>query len=107
MKWAKEQTLSVEYRLIKKDGSVLYVKDTMTSAAGPDGVMAGYSVLSDITKIKSENDNLRFLNDTIPCGFIRYTCDKRPKVTYINENMLEFLRIPKASAGESELSRNV
>ena len=58
----KEQTLSVEYRLIKKDGSVLYVKDTMTSAAGPDGVMAGYSVLSDITKIKSENDNLRFLN---------------------------------------------
>lgn len=98
----KEQTLSVEYRLIKKDGSVLYVKDTMTSAAGPDGVMAGYSVLSDITKIKSESDNLRFLNDTIPCGFIRYTCDKRPKVTYINENMLEFLRIPKASAGEAD-----
>lgn len=98
----KEQTLSAEYRLVKKDGSVLYVKDTMTSSMEPSGMLYGCSVLSDVTDIINENRNLRFLNDTIPCGFIRYTCEKQPKVTYINEQMLKFLRIPKAAAGEAD-----
>ncbi len=65
-------------------------------------MLYGCSVLSDVTDIINENRNLRFLNDTIPCGFIRYTCEKQPKVTYINEQMLKFLRIPKAAAGEAD-----
>ena len=95
-----EQTLSAEYRLTRKDGSVLYVKDTMTSRRLDDGTIAGYSVLSDITELKNENNNLQFLNKTISFGFIRYTCEKQPRVTYINQQMLEFLRIPAAQDGE-------
>lgn len=94
------QTCRCEYRLIKKDGSILYVSDTMVTEEQPGGGLSGFSVLADITSIKSENDNLRFLNETIPCGFIKYTCEKQPKVTYINKQMMELLRFPAVREGE-------
>ena len=97
---AKEQTRTTEYRLIKKDGTALYVSDTVTSKMQKNGTLVGYSVLTDITAIKHENDNLQFLNETIPCGFIKYTCDKQPKVTYINKQMMELLRFPETRDGE-------
>ena len=96
----KEQTLGTEYRLLKKDGSVLHVRDTVTVTRQEDGVLLGDSVLADITHIKNENNNLRFLNETIPCGFLKYTCEKQPKVTYLNRQMMEILRFPRARDGE-------
>lgn len=96
----KEETHTCEYRLVKKDGTILCVRDTMTSKRLEDGTLAGYSVLADITDIRNENDNLQFLNETIPCGFLRYTCEKQPKITYINQKMIEFLRFPAAREGE-------
>ena len=98
----KEQALSLEYRLVKKDGSIIHVRDTVTPGKLDDGTLVGHSVLTDITDLKSENDNLRFLNDTIPCGFIRYTCEKQPKITYINPKMIELLRFPEAKDGEMD-----
>lgn len=92
---SREQTATAQYRLLKKDGSVLHVSDTMVSCR-LDGAMLGDSVLTDITQIKKENQNLQFLNETMPCGFIKYTCEKQPKVTYINEQMMRFLRFPEA-----------
>lgn len=97
-----EQTLKEEYRVIRKDGTVLYVNDTVTVRRLDDGTLAGYSVLSDITDIKKNNDNLRFLNETIPCGFMKYTCEKQPKITYMNKQMREFLRFPEARDGEMD-----
>lgn len=97
---SKEQTLTAEYRLMKKDGGVLYVNDTAVSRKLPDGSFVGYSVLTDITKIKNENNNLQFLNETIPCGFLKYTCEKNPKITYINRQMMDFLRFPEVQEGE-------
>ena len=99
---SEEQELTAEYRIIKKDGSVIYLKDTMTSKRLDGGIMAGYSVLTDITKLKTENNDLRFLNDTIPCGFLKYTCEKQPRVTYINERMLKILRFPEIKGGETD-----
>ena len=49
---------------------------------------------------KNENNNLQFLNDTIPCGFLRYTCEKQPRITYINQKMIEFLHFPEMKEGE-------
>lgn len=95
-----EQTLTCEYRLVKKSGTFLYVNDTVTSKVLDDGELVAYSVLTDITDVKNENDNLRFLNETIPCGFIKYTCGKQPRITYINKQMMEFLRIPWSRDGE-------
>lgn len=95
-----EQTLTAEYRLMKKDGTVIYVKDTMTVRRLANGALVGDSVLTDITELK--NENLQFLDETIPCGFLKYTCEKQPKVTYINKRMIEFLRFPEARDGEMD-----
>ena len=95
----KEQSSTIQYRLLKKDGSILYVSDTMVSYR-TDGMILGDSVLTDITELKRENQNLKFLNETMPCGFIKYTCEKQPKVTYINDQMRQFLRIPESRNGE-------
>ena len=49
---------------------------------------------------KSEKTDLQFLNETVPCGFLRYTCEKQPKITYLNPRMIELLRIPEAGDGD-------
>jgi len=97
---SKEQTLTGEYRLVKKDGTILYVRDTVTPRRMDNGILIGCSVLTDITDMKNGNDDLRFLNETIPYGFLRYTCEKQPHITYINQKMIELLRFPKVKDGE-------
>lgn len=96
----KEQSRSQEYRFICKNGTVKYIMDTAVSFVNEDGLVYCVSVLSDITGIKNENYELRYLNDTAPCGFLKYTCEKTPKITYINEKMLEILRFPEPKEGE-------
>ena len=93
---------SAEYRLVREDGSTIFVRDTITAEMREDGSLAGHAVLTDITDIKSENDNLRFLNETVPCGMLKYTCEKNPRVTYINDQMTRILRIPKTRDGEMD-----
>ena len=90
------QTHTIPYRLMKQDGSVIFVSDTMTSYCS-DGCMMGDSILADITDLKNENTNLRYLNDTTPCGFLKYTCEQNPRVTYINDRMLKILGFPEKS----------
>lgn len=98
----KEQALTGEYRLVKKDGTTICVRDTVTPKRLDDGTLIGQSVLTDITDLKNENTDLQFLNETIPCGFLRYTCEKQPRITYINPKMIELLRFPKAKDGEMD-----
>lgn len=94
----KPQTM--EYRLVRTDGTVLWVQDTISVQQSENGSLVGNSVLTDITDWKREQQDLRFLNDTIPCGFLKYTCSKQPSITYINQRMLDMLRIPETNAGE-------
>lgn len=96
---AAAQTQTLQYRLIRQDGSVIFVSDTITSYCS-DGCMMGDSVLTDITGLKNENRNLRYLNDTTPCGFLKYTCEKNPRVTYINDRMRKILGFPEESEGD-------
>ncbi|NLD86954.1 MAG: PAS domain S-box protein [Clostridiales bacterium] len=96
----KDQTLTEEYRLIKKDGTVIWVRDIAASKKTYKGIPVGTSVLTDITDLKNENDDLRFLNETIPCGFLKYTCEKQPRITYINQKMIDILRLPETRDGE-------
>ncbi len=91
---------SAEYRLVKRDGSLLFVRDSMTTQETPDGSLLVSSVLTDITDIKAENQNLRFLNDTVPCGMLKFACAKNPEVTFINRRLLDILRFPEAREGE-------
>lgn len=92
---SKASSLSAEYRLLKKDGTVIYVKDSSFLVTLPSGKTAAYSTLTDVTALKAENESMSFLKETVSLGFIRYTCEKQPRVTYINEQMLRMLRMPK------------
>ncbi len=92
---------SAEYRIVKKDGSLLFVRDTVSVREGEDGSLTAYSTLTDITDIKAENQNLRFMNDTVPCGMLKFACEKKnPEITFVNKQLLDILRFPEARAGE-------
>ena len=55
-------TESCEYRMIKKDGSIIYVSDTMESILASTGVMYGYSGVYDIT---NKTDEIRKLAEEL------------------------------------------
>ena len=95
-----EQQKSIQYRLKKAGGRYVRVSDSMVSRRLSDGTMAGYSVLSEIPDDEQGGEELRFLNDTVPCGFLKYTCDRQPRITYVNDRMLEMLRFPAIKDGE-------
>ena len=97
---SKEQTLSLQYRLVKKNGEIFRVKDSMTSKKLNENILVGYSVLTDITDIKNNGDDIDFLAEKIPCGFLKFTCEKRPKIIYINKQMINILNIPETKDGE-------
>jgi hypothetical protein len=87
----KEQTLSLLYKVQRKDGTVLQICDTTTSCRLQDGKMYGLSILSDV----SDWSDVRPLGDVVssllPYGFIQCTCEKYPRVTYINQIMRDYL----------------
>lgn len=93
------QTKTLQYRLLRGDGSILFVCDTMTSYRQGTQMLAD-SVLTDITQIKAENQTLQYLNDAAPFGFLKYTCEKNPRVTFINDRMLEILGFSRHPSGE-------
>lgn len=93
------KTLSAYYRIIKKDGGIIRVRDTVTVSRN-DGVLTGCSVLEDITGKKTDTSEIQRLSGALHFGYIKYTCEKQPAITYMNKRMEEFLRIPKAREGE-------
>lgn len=97
----KEQTLTLQYRIMSKDGRIHTVSDTMVSERTKQGTLVGSSVLTDITALKTENSSLDHMN-AASYGILRYTCEKHPKVTYINDYMLDILRFPKIKDAEMD-----
>lgn len=99
-----EQTLSLEYRLVKKNGNIIYVRDTSTSEKCRGGIMTSCSVLADITLLKTASDDTHFINESTPCGLAAFTCENQPRITYINDNLLGILRFPQSKDGEIDYS---
>lgn len=98
----KEQTLTLEYRLTAKDGTVRWVRDTGVSKREADGSVLAGCVLTDITDLKKEQEEFRFLNETLPCGCLKYTCEAQPRVTYLNEAMADILRFPEKEEAQAQ-----
>ncbi len=104
---AEGETFSCRYRIIKKNGSEIFVNDTSTLLRLEDGELAGDSVLSDITELYREN----LERGAIPYGRINL-CFSRSfrasKITYISDGMARILRIPqenKDSSGFADMYR--
>ncbi len=49
---------SLEYRMVGKNGKSIYVSDTMESILDDDGIMRGYSSVTDITPLKEKQKEL-------------------------------------------------
>lgn len=99
---AGEGTYRAEYRLVCKNGRVMDVSDTLTVTVAEDGTPVGYATLADITALKAETDSLRFLNETVPCGMLKFTCAKHPKIIYVSDRMLEIMHFPHIKEGEMD-----
>lgn len=95
----QETSDSLLYRIIKKNGEIIYVKDSFTSKKS-NGKMMGFSVLVDVSSEVEETENLNFFKEQIPCGFLRYTCEKQPKITYINQKLIDMLKLQEVVSGD-------
>ena len=93
----EERTASCEFRLMTGGGQFRRYAVSMTSSRREDGRMTGYGVLAEIEREQRQMETLQFINDTVPCGLLRYTCEKIPRITYVNDTMLELMRIPPKS----------
>lgn len=100
----REQTLCAEYRLMKRNGAVIRVRNHATSVKSEDGALIASCTLTELAQSGETDPVLQFLNETksIPCGFLRYTCEKQPRITYIDPKMAELLRFPQKRDGETE-----
>ena len=87
------------YRLRKKDGTAIEVEDTMTVTALPDGTLVGESVL---TPLREMPEDLELLGSAVPFGYLRYTCEKQPRIACINPRMMELLRLSPPREGEAD-----
>jgi hypothetical protein len=98
----KEQTLTLQYRIKHKDGRILYVRDTMTSKRLDDGHMYGFAVIADITQeheaAAESDENFQSTPLLGSHGVLKCTCEKYPKVVYINDYMLEHLNVSGGSS---------
>ncbi len=58
------------------------------------------------TDMNGQKEIMEFFTKTVPCGFLKYTCEKQPRVTYINSTMLEMLRIPETDDEYLEMCKS-
>ncbi|MGN0963468.1 MAG: PAS domain-containing protein, partial [Clostridia bacterium] len=94
-----EKTVTIQYRARRKDGGFCFLSDTLSAGTDENGAPAAYSVLSDITPLRDETAELRFFDETATGGFLRYTCEEKPKITYMNESLRRMLRFSADTAG--------
>jgi hypothetical protein len=107
----KEQTLSIQYRMVCKDGHIAFINDITTSHRLEDGHMYACSVIADMSRIQ-EKTYTEFLSisDQLVSryGFLRCTCDKYPRLTYINEQMKDYLGVTAENARQLDwISENI
>lgn len=96
------QKKSAQYRVVPRGMEPVYVCDTASVRRLPDGKLAAYATLADIGPVQPEKSGMQLLNESIPCGFVRYTCEKQPRVIDINQTMKSILRMSEGADGEPD-----
>ena len=78
--FANSLTYSTEYRMQRKDGSLIWVWDTGSKSKNEDGRTVINSVIVNITEQRRSHDTIRqqqtflqSLYDTMPCGLVQYS----------------------------------
>ena len=83
---------SLCYRLLL-NGQSISVLDTVTSWQEADGTIRAEAELAPPPRTAEEQ---------VPWGFLRCTCEKQPKITYMNQQMRQLLRLPPLRPGEAD-----
>ena len=100
----KSDEYYVEYRIVKRDGSVIWVSDLGKKLRTPDGRLVIYSFISDNTKRKMQDLEILYANQevarqarflgqlytSIPCGIIQFTPGPNFKIISINPMVWQF-----------------
>ena len=81
----------VEYRMKKKDGSYIWVRDLGRKMTAEDGRPAITSVCIDITHLKEAQEEILYLYNSIPGAVFRCRYDEKFSVIDANEGLFEFL----------------
>ena len=108
---------SVVYRLIKKDGTIIRVVDTMASVIGRDGKMRGYSVVSEIldeqlaAKPTAPGEKIAVLKVAgDPSGHIEFMCGTAQELLAVGEvsdklNLMDFVMLRDRAAVRGSIER--
>ena len=100
---AHGDSYSVEYRVRRKDGSVLWVMDIGQYFVDEDGEGAVTCLITDITKRMEREQTIRIaheeiarqaaflsqLYNTVPCGIVQFVLDPEPRIVSINPQALK------------------
>ena len=96
----EEKTLTLRYRMVHKDGHVFHVSDTMSSRIMADGNMWGFSVVTDITDIITQEQDTPSNNPSAssalddwnaPYGIVEYQAQADGRILLMNKHFLKML----------------
>jgi PAS domain S-box-containing protein len=105
---SKEQTKSIRVRMVRKDGSILFVNEIMTSRRLQDGKMYGDAVIAELTEGQKRSIAEGVLSSVVPYGYLRCTFEEYPTITTINRQMLDYLGFSQDDANYTEvLKQNI
>lgn len=99
----RESTDTIEYRMLRRDGSLLYVSETMSSRLSEDGVMRGYAMVRDLSPYKEQEERYHQKLESIEEKAKEY--EQESRIDYLtglpNRTAMEEM-LQKAAAGEGE-----
>jgi PAS domain S-box-containing protein len=90
-----EQSLTLRYAMVRQDGTLLSVCDAATSRRLEDGKLYAFSVVSDVSHWPEARGVGDLVSGMMPYGFLQCTCEDPPRITYLNQALIQ-----KLSAGE-------
>ena len=101
----KEQTLTLQYRMVRKGGEIIYVSETQTSQRMANGRLYGFGVTADISgAVALTAGNAE--NIKLPYGIMKCTCEKYPKVIWSNSYMDEIVGVNENSGEWEDFARD-
>jgi PAS domain S-box-containing protein len=87
----KEQPVTMQYKVRRKDGTTFLACNLSLSRRLSDGKMYAFSMLTDVSYAPGFDIWGDMISSVLPFGYIQCTCERYPKITYMNAKMKEYL----------------